>query len=71
MSSPNPTQIPAPKPITDISQRGAAIARIVDRLPPGHYTMSLVKADNGKLSGMLTQQQGAEVKVVRTIDLNY
>jgi hypothetical protein len=63
------TPKPPPKPITDISERGAAIGRIVDRLPPGHYTMSLVKLDCGPMHALITQQDGAKVTVIRDVEI--
>jgi hypothetical protein len=33
------------KPITDLSSRVVSLAREVDRLPPGVYTISLIKPD--------------------------
>jgi hypothetical protein len=62
------TQQP-PKPITDISERGAAIGRIVDRLPPGHYTMSFVKPECGPLTALITQQTGATVTIIREVEI--
>lgn len=58
-----------PKPITDISARGAAIGRIVDRLPPGHYTMSLVKPECGPMRALITQQEGGTVTVIRDCEI--
>lgn len=57
-----------PKPVTDISARGAAIGRIVDRLPPGHYTVSLVKAECGT-HVLITQQSGAEIRVIKETEI--
>jgi len=34
-----------PKPVTDLSPRVVSLARRIDRLPPGHYTIELVKPD--------------------------
>ena len=59
----------APRAITDISERGAAIGRIVDRLPPGHYTMSLIKLKCGPLRALITQQDGMNVTVVREVEI--
>jgi hypothetical protein len=58
-----------PRAITDISERGAAIGRIVDRLPPGHYTMSLIKTECGPLRALITQQDGMNVTVVREVEI--
>ena len=39
---PRPAQAP-PKPVTDLSPRVVRIARVIDRLEPGHYVIDLTK----------------------------
>jgi tRNA A37 threonylcarbamoyladenosine synthetase subunit TsaC/SUA5/YrdC len=34
-----------PKPVTDLSQNVVSLARRLDRLPPGEYTIVLVKPE--------------------------
>ena len=46
-----------PKPITDLSARVVSLAREVDRLPPGVYTISLTKPD--------IRSAGWQVEIVR------
>ena len=60
---------PAPRPVIDISERGAAIGRLVDRLPPGHYTVSLVKPECGPLHALITQQIGSTVTVIKELEI--
>lgn len=36
---------PSPKPVTDLSQPVISLARRLDRLPPGEYTIILIKPD--------------------------
>ena len=33
------------RPVTDLSQRVVSLARRIDRLPPGEYTIKLTKPD--------------------------
>ena len=58
-----------PRVITDISERGAAIGRIVDRLPAGHFTMSLVKPECGPLHVLITRQDGATMTVIKDVEI--
>lgn len=63
------TTQPPPKAITDLSERGAAIGRIMDRLPPGHYTMSFVKPECGPFQALITQQVGSTVTIIREVEI--
>jgi hypothetical protein len=47
-----------PKPVTDLSPRVVSLARQLDRLPPGEYTIKLDKPD--------LKAQPWEVNIVRT-----
>jgi hypothetical protein len=47
-----------PKPVTDLSARVVQLARMIDRLPPGNYDISLQKQD--------LNAQAWSVEIVRT-----
>jgi hypothetical protein len=47
-----------PKPVTDLSPRVVSLARQLDRLPPGEYTIKLEKPD--------LKAEPWEVNIVRT-----
>ncbi len=49
---------PQPKPINDLSPRVVQLARMIDRLPPGNYEISLQKQD--------LRAQDWSVEIVRT-----
>jgi len=68
MISPNGCGMTA-KPITDISERAAAFGRIIDRLAPGHYTVSIIRPTEGPLRVLITQQNGAEISVIKDIEI--
>jgi hypothetical protein len=53
-----PTPLPSPKPVTDLSPRVVQLARMLDRLPPGTYEISLSKQD--------LRAQDWNVEIVRT-----
>lgn len=54
----NPTPSPSPRPVTDLSPRVVQLARMLDRLPPGNYEISLSKQD--------LRAQDWSVEIVRT-----
>lgn len=55
----SPTPSPSPKPAaTDLSPRVVQLARMLDRLPPGNYEISLSKQD--------LRTQDWNVEIVRT-----
>ena len=57
MDNNQPTNQP-PKPATDLSPRVVQLARMLDRLPPGNYEISLQKQD--------LRAQDWNVEIVRT-----
>ena len=50
--------ISSPKPVTDLSPRVVQLARMIERLPPGNYEISLSKQE--------LRAQDWSVEIVRT-----
>ena len=57
---------PQPKPITDLSTRVVSLAREIDRLPAGTYTLALVKPE---VVGMSWHVEIVRVEPVRVMEL--
>lgn len=53
-------------PVTDLSQRVVSLAREIDRLPPGTFTLMLVKPD---LPGLSWHVEIVRVEPIRTMEL--
>jgi hypothetical protein len=49
---------PSPKPVSDLSSRVVQLARMIERLPPGNYEISLQKQE--------LRAQDWSVEIVRT-----
>lgn len=49
---------PSPKPVTDLSPRVVHLARMLERLPPGNYEISLSKQE--------LSAQDWNIEIVRT-----
>lgn len=58
MIEPQTTPIQPTKPVTDLSARVVQLARMIERLPPGNYEISLQKQE--------LKAQDWNVEIVRT-----
>ena len=54
------------KPIHDLSQRVISLARVIDRLPPGDYSVRLVKPE---LDGLSWHAEIIRVEPIREMEL--
>jgi hypothetical protein len=60
------SETPTPKPISDLSQRVVSLAREIDRLPPGAFTIQLTKPE---MPGLSWHVEIVRLETIREMEL--